>query len=164
VTAPSVHEEPKATGTPEYVYAEDLMPDQAWDLGSHTLTEEEIVSFARQWDPHFFHIDPERAAAEGHFGGLIASGLQTLGVYQRLWADQLSGHLRLIAGAGLDDVRFRRPVRPGDRLTGRSAVTSVDLEPARRRGRVGLRGVLHNQHGDPVLGLASSVYVEMRVA
>ncbi|MBB0992410.1 hypothetical protein G6009_13545 [Dietzia sp. SLG510A3-30A2] len=64
-------------------YADDLEPGQLIPLGSYTITEEEIVTYARQWDPVFIHTDPT-AAATTPLGGVIASGLHTLAIYQRL--------------------------------------------------------------------------------
>lgn len=149
---------------PAAVYAEDLLILGGLKLGCYVVTQDSIVDFARQWDPQFFHVDPDRAASEGHFGGLIASGLQTLGIYQRLWTEQIAERWRIIAGAGLSDVRFHRPVRPNDRLTGRASVMAVDLQPGRRRGLARLAGELVNQNGDEVLSLSSSVYLEMRTS
>ncbi|KRF19426.1 hypothetical protein ASG90_20650 [Nocardioides sp. Soil797] len=146
------------------VYAEDLTPGLVLELGSHTMTEAEIVDFASQWDPQFFHTDPERAACEGQLGGLIASGLHTLSVYQRLSILARTEFWHVIGGAGLRDVRFRRAVRPGDVLTGRSVVEELTLEPERQRGLAAFAGELTNQHGKPVLQLVMSAYLVSRPA
>lgn len=144
------------------VHAEDLTPGQVMQLGSHTVRESDIIDFARQWDPQFFHIDPARAAAESQFGGLIASGLHTLSIYQRLWVDSRTQPWRVIAGATMNDVAFLRPVRPGDVLTGHTAIDDIDLEPDKHRGRVTFAGALSNQDDKRVLRVTTSVYLGAR--
>lgn len=144
------------------VHADNLTPGQVMQLGSHTVSETEIIEFATQWDPQFFHVDPERAAAESQFGGLIASGLHTLSVYQRLWVRSHRQPWRVIAGAAMSDVAFLRPVRPRDVLTGRTVVHDVRLEPDKQRGLVVFAGMLTNQHDKRVLRLHVSAYLEAR--
>lgn len=143
---------------------EDLRPGERAALGSYTLSADEITTFARQWDPQFFHVDADRAASEGYFGGLIASGVQTLAVYQRLLVKSLAQHWDVIGGAGIRDLQFRKPVRPGDTLTGSTVVEDVELQPDRGRARVDSAGELTNQHGEQVLVLTMSVYLRMRTA
>ena len=79
------------------LYAEDLPVGSTVELGSHAVTLEEMLEFARQWDPQGFHTDPEVAAA-GHFGEVIASGIHTLGIYQRLSVEGAVGRWAVIAG------------------------------------------------------------------
>lgn len=145
------------------IYADDVRPGEVTPFGSHAVTEAEIIDFATQWDPQFFHVDPERAA-EGIFGGLIASGIHTLGIYQRLSFDARTAPWHVIAGAGIDGLRFHRPVRPGDVLTGSHTVTAVDLDPSRRRGLLTLAGELTDDSGTTVLTLTLSVFMHMRPA
>lgn len=115
------------------VYADDLDVGRVYQLDSYTLTEDEIVQFAKTWDPQIFHVD--KAAAEaGAYGGLIASGLHTLSIYQRLAVTGSFGEWSVIAGKRLSDVQFLRPVRPGDTLTGTLVIDAVDIDP---RSRVG---------------------------
>lgn len=149
---------------PSSVHAEDLEPGLVLQLGSHTVTEPEIIEFASQWDPHYFHVDPERAATESRYGGLIASGLHTLSIYQRLWVLGRRDEWNVIAGSGIDGVRLLRPVRPGDVLTARSEVRAVRLEPERQRGHVTFGGRVVNQHDKAVLELELDAYVAMRPA
>lgn len=149
---------------PSSVHAEDLEAGLVLDLGSHPVTEAEIIDFASQWDPHYFHVDPERAARESRYGGLIASGLHTLSVYQRLWVRGREKDWNVIAGSSIEDVRFLRPVRPGDVLTARSEIRDVRLEPEKKRGHVIFDGRVVNQHGKSVLELGLGAYVGMRSA
>ena len=72
------------------LYFEDFEPDQIYELGSRTVSEEDIVSFAQQWDPQPFHVDAT-AAAESVFGGLIASGWHTGAMWMRLYVDSVLG-------------------------------------------------------------------------
>ena len=86
--------------------AEDLAVGDVVTLGTHEVTDVEILEFARSWDPQWFHLDVDAAAA-GPYGGLIASGLHTMAIYQRLYVD--STQWAAIAGRGLPEVRFLRP-------------------------------------------------------
>lgn len=144
------------------MYAEDMRLGDSWDLGTYSVSEEEIVAFASQWDPQFFHVDAERSRTEGQFQGLIASGVQTLAIYQRLSVTSRVGTWHVIAGVGIRDLRFRRPVRPGDALTGSTSVEEVQFQTERRRALVTYGGELVNQAGEPVLTLTMSAYVESR--
>jgi acyl dehydratase len=99
------------------IYAEDLVAPRRFELGRHTVTREEIVAFAAEWDPLPMHVD-EAAAQAGPFGGLIASGLHTLGVYQRLAVPVVWREMAIIAGRTLREIRMMRPVRPDTTLTG----------------------------------------------
>ncbi|MEF8826056.1 MAG: MaoC family dehydratase [Halapricum sp.] len=107
------------------IYFEDLAVGDTESLGTYTVTHEEIVEFARQYDPQPFHADPE-AAAESPFGGLVASGWHTAAMTMRLIVD---GFLRKAAtgGAlGVDELRWFDPVRPGDTLTTRTEVVATE--------------------------------------
>lgn len=152
----------RATAANAGVYAEDLRVGSSWLLGEHLVTAEAIIDFASQWDPQFFHIDPERAEAEGPLGGLIASGLHTASIYQRLEVASRTVPWRVIGGDGIDDLRLRRPVRPGDVLRARTTVTDVTLQRDRDRGRVTMQGELANQEDQIVMTITLSAYLQMR--
>lgn len=107
-------------------YAEDLTPGLTFRLGRRQLSEDEIVDFARQWDPMPFHVDAAYAARTA-FGGLIASGVQTIAVAQRLLFDALMIDTAVIAGLGVDDLRMVRPVRPGTVITGDAEIVEQRL-------------------------------------
>lgn len=129
-------------------------------LGSYTLTLKDIISFAEQWDPQFFHTDPERAVTEGFFGGIIASGIQTMAIFQRLSVQSFPQNVKVIGGAGIKDLQFRRPVYPDDTLSGSLTVTNVHHDNERRRTLVTYAGELVNQHTERVLVLSISVYIQ----
>ncbi|PBC56032.1 dehydratase [Rhodococcus sp. ACPA1] len=108
-------------------------------------------------DPQDFHIDAEAAEAR-HFGGIVASGLHTIGVYQRLAALCHLNRWKVIAGRGIRDLHFPRPVRPGDVLTGSFTIEAI--RATRTAGDVvTLVSRLVNQEGDPVLAMTSDVHV-----
>lgn len=116
------------------LYAEDLAIGQRFPFRNYLLEESEIIDFARRYDPLFIHMDPA-AAAEGPFGGLIASGLQTLAIYQRLVVEAMWTHIAGVAGAGIES-RFLRPVRPGMTLTGYAEIAALVHRPERNNAVV----------------------------
>jgi acyl dehydratase len=132
-------------------YMEDLPIGAEFDLGTKTLTTSEIVRFAREYDPQPFHVDPSRAL-ESSFGGLVASGLQTFGIFSRLVTDAIMGHMEGVAGAGIDGMRWLVPVRPGDTLRGRATILEGTRPSGTKpdRGIVVILGELENQHGQIV--------------
>lgn len=138
-------------------YGVEIHAGDRYPLGAYTLTERQIIDFARQWDPQRFHMEKDFAEAGG-YRGLIASGLQTIGVYQRLAVRAMYAHWQIIAGRGLREARFLRPVRPGDTLTGSARIEAVAVD-ARGRTLVTLSAELVNQHGKPVFDTLADVYV-----
>ena len=131
------------------------MPGQVYELGSRTVTEEEIVAFAREWDPQPFHVDPE-AAKDSVFGGLIASGWHTGAMWMRLYVDSLLDGAASMGSPGIEELRWLAPVRPGDTLQGR--LTVLDATPSGRRpdrGSVRIRGEMVNQDGITVMSMVS---------
>ena len=135
--------------SPRLLPAEGLPVGEPIDCGSHQVTEAEIVEFASEWDPQYFHVDRD-AAAHSEFGGLIASGLHTTAIFQRLAATALYTRYDVIAGRVIRECRFLRPVWPGDVLSATAVVTSVELA-GRGRAEVVIDGTLRNQAGAPVL-------------
>jgi len=134
-------------------YFEDFAPGQVFDLGSHEFSREEIVGFARQWDPQLFHVD-EDAAAESAFGGLVASGWHTACAFMRLYVDGLLLDSASMGSPGLAELRWLVPVRPGDVLRGTAAVTDVAPSSVRAdRGTVFLRFEMHNTRQELVAGM-----------
>jgi acyl dehydratase len=141
---------------------EDIPVGDSRELGSHELTQECIVTFAEQFDPQPFHVDPD-AAARSPFDGLIASGLHTMSICQRLVTDGFYEHTANVAGLGIDETRFLEPVRPEDELTARIEVTGKrPLESRDDRGLVTIDQTLVNQHGEPVLTNVALTLVERR--
>ncbi len=117
-------------------YFEDYAVGEIAEFGDYLITQEEIVSFAKAYDPQAFHIDPEAAKASS-FGGLAASGWMTGAVVMRMMCDYFIPAASAMGSPGLDQLRWPRPVRPGDRL--RVRVTVLE---ARRSQSKPDRGVL----------------------
>jgi acyl dehydratase len=118
---------------------EDFTEGQVIELGTiPVLSEDEIIAFARQYDPQPFHIDPV-AAKDTIYGGLIASGWQTALLTMRLMVDELLSETAAQGSPGVENIRFLKPVRAGDRLRGRYTETHSGQDPrpdrAPRRGR-----------------------------
>lgn len=129
---------------------EDFRIGEVFDSEGATLTESQIMDFALRFDPQPFHIDTV-AAADGPFQGLIASGFHTLSLTFRLFRDigLITG--TSLGGSGMDELRWLRPVRPGDTI--RVRVEVVETIPSRRggRGTVRLAYTTLNQRGEPVM-------------
>lgn len=136
-------------------YLDDFAPGEVLEMGSFSFTEQEIIDFALQFDPQPFHIDRE-AAAKSIYGGIIASGWHTCGKMMRLFTDGLLNHATSMGSPGLDQVRWLKPVRPGDVLTMRFVIE--DVRPSRSkpdRGIIHSVWQLHNQHGEQVCEIKS---------
>jgi acyl dehydratase len=132
-------------------YFEDFRPGDAVILGSRAITEAEIIAFAREYDPQVFHTDPE-AAQRSTFGGLVASGWQSCVIFMRLLVDGLLKDSSALASPGVDEIRWLKPVRPGDVLQAR--ITVLDATPSRSkpdRGFVKHACELSNQRGEVVM-------------
>jgi acyl dehydratase len=129
-------------------YFDDFKVGDVIELGQHTITKEEIVAFARQFDPQLFHLD-EEAAAKTMFGGLIASGWHTGSLMMRLLYEGAIRHTVSLGSPGIDEMRWLKPVRPGDTLSARMTIT--ECVPSRSKPDRGIvRSLLEmrNQNGD----------------
>ena len=132
-------------------YLEDFVPGQEFDLGRSQITQEEIVAFAREFDPQPFHVD-ERAAADSIYGGIIASGWHTISLFMRLFVKGLLSDAASLGSPGVDKVRWRHPVRPGDIL--QALATVLEVAPSRSkpdRGIVRWAYEMRNQNGVVVM-------------
>ncbi len=145
-------------------YFEDFSPGDSMELGSHTMDEASIIQFAQQFDPQYYHVDPERAR-DSIFGGLAASGWHTVGVYMRMLVDGLLNDAASLASPGIDELRWQRPVHPGDTLRGR--ITVLETRPSSSRpdrGLVRTRGELFNQNDELVMSLVALNFFHRRPA
>jgi len=109
---------------------EDYVPGSVFEYGEVTVSEAEIIEFARRFDPQAMHVNPS-AAARGRFDGLIASGWHTAAMVMRLLVDNFLPGRASLASPGIDELRWLRPVRPGDVLHIRVSV----LEATRSRSK-----------------------------
>lgn len=145
-------------------YLEDFRVGEVIDLGTATLSEEEIVEFGRRYDPQPFHVDPE-AARESAFGGLIASGWLTGSLFMRLFTTGVLNNYSSLGSPGLEELRWLRPVRPGDILRGRYEVLEVTPSASSPgRGTVRGAGELVNQDGEVVMRLVARNHFRKRDA
>ena len=132
---------------------EDFKVRETDVLGSHTVTEAEIVAFAKKYDPQPFHTDPEAARAT-IFGGLIASGWHTCAIMMRLSVEAARRKQAAATGSpGVDSCRWLKPVRPGDTLTARTEVLETWPSRSKPIGFVRSRVEMLNQRGEIVLSL-----------
>ena len=102
-------------------YFEDYVPGLTVDCGSFTMNEADIIAFAKEYDPQPFHVDPA-AAKDGPYGGLIASGWHTTSMMMRQLVEHFLSPESSLGAAGVDEIRWPRPVRPGDTLHVRATV------------------------------------------
>lgn len=132
-------------------YWEDFKPGETREFGSVTPTREETIAFARAFDPQPFHLDDEAAAAS-MFGRLSASGWHTCAMTMRLMVDGFLNESASLGSPGMDNIKWLKPVYPGDTLTLR--LTVVESRPMKSRPDVGLVKsitAMFNQDGDQVL-------------
>ena len=145
-------------------YFEDYVPGSVFEYGSIALSKDEIVEFARSFDPQFIHIDPI-AAAKGPFGGLIASGWHTASVMMRLFVDHYLSHVASMASPGVDEVRWMRPVRPGDCLSIRVSILEANRSRSKPdRGMVRTAVEALNQNQEVVMSLKAMNILRCREA
>jgi acyl dehydratase len=143
-------------------YFEDYVSGTTFEYGEISLSADEIIEFARRFDPQPIHIDPE-AAARGPFAGLIASGWHTASVMMRLLADHYISHVASMASPGVDEIRWLIPVRPGDTLSIR--VTVLETKRSRSkpdRGTVRSLVEVMNQNREVVMSLKPLSIVRCR--
>ena len=145
-------------------YWEELELGRVYPIGVYDFTAEAIVAFGRQFDPQPFHLDAE-AAKSSIFGGLVASGWHICSAMMRLLVDNFGHPQTSMGGAGLHDIRWHRPVRPGDQLT--ASVKIVEKKPLSSRADVGLvfkNYEAFNQHGELALTMQGREFIRRRPA
>jgi acyl dehydratase len=134
-------------------YFEDYRVGMVDEFGDVAVTAEEIVAFASRYDPQAMHVDPV-AAAQGPFGGLIASGWHTAGMMMRLFAEHYLSKVAALASPGIDELRWVKPVHPGDMLRVRVTITEARRSRSKPdRGMVRSLVEVLNQHGEVVMSL-----------
>lgn len=125
------------------------------EFGAYEVTEEEIVDFAEKYDPQFFHLDRE-AAKQSLFGGLCASGWHTCAMTMAMMVENMRKVGKSLGSPGLDDLRWVKPVYPGDVLSVRTEV--LELRPSKSRPEIGIvvnQVTVKNQTGAPVMTFVS---------
>ena len=137
----------------ETLYWEDFTVGESVEMGSHHFSAQEIVDFARQFDPQPFHVDPE-AARESFYGTLIASGWHSCSIAMRLMCDSYVNRTRSMGSPGVDNIRWLAPVQAGDTLSFRYTV--LEARASRSRPDAGLMRTqweAFNQDGVRVLSM-----------
>jgi acyl dehydratase len=141
---------------------EDYAVGESFELGDEPITEQEIIEFARRYDPQPFHIDPAAAAAT-HFGGLVASGWMTTAVSMRVMCQHFISPRASMGSPGIDELRWLLPVRPGDRLRVRVEVLGcVPSKSKPDRGVVTMRQEVLNQNAQVVMSLKTLAMLKRR--
>ena len=147
------------------IYFEDLVVGEEQLFGSVEVTREEVLDFARKYDPQPFHLSDE-AAAKTHFGRLSASGWHTCAMVMGVIARRVVQEEQAGLGSpGIDELRWLKPVYPGDMLSVYGTV--VDKTPSRSKPDIGsfrTETRVVNQHGDDVMRYKSIVLIRRRPA
>ena len=145
-------------------YFEDFSVGRVFDSGTRQLSEQDILGFAREYDPQYFHTDPE-AAKKSIYGGLIASGWQTVGVCMRLLCDSYLLETSSLGSPGVDAVRWVKPVYPGDTLRMRATVIAAKPSSSKPdRGIATMRCEVFNQKDELVMHMQSMQMMGRRPA
>ncbi|MEC3911152.1 MaoC family dehydratase [Sphingobium sp. CR2-8] len=139
----------------DILYFEDIAIGDGFDFGPLTISRDETIAFAAEFDPQPFHLSDEAAAAT-HFGTLSASGWHTTALFMKMFVaamqDNPGQQAASLGAIGVDELRWLRPVRPGDTLHGRSEV--IDKRPSQSRPEMGIvrnKVTILNQDDKPVL-------------
>lgn len=144
------------------LYFEDFTVGTVFELGSRTLSQEQIIAFAREYDPQSFHTDPE-AAKSSIYGSLIASGWQTVAIFMSLLVSAVLKDSASLGSPGIEGIQWLKPVRPGDTLTARFYILEATPSKSRLdRGIVKSRGEMSNQNGETVMTILPANFFARR--
>jgi acyl dehydratase len=145
------------------LFLDDLAIGQCWHGGPIAMTEADIVRFAAEYDPQPMHVDPA-AAANGRFGGIIASGWHVASLVMRDFVDKAPFGRTPMLGLKVDDLTWRSPVRPGDTLDIlREIVAIVPSRSKPDRGVVTMHITATNQHGAEVMSFLNLIQLPTRL-
>ena len=143
-------------------YFEDYVPGLTVDCGSFTMNQADIIAFAKEYDPQPFHVDPV-AAKDSPYGGIIASGWQTTSMMMRQLVEHFISPESSLGAAGVEAIRWLRPVRPGDTLHVRATVRDARRSGSRPdRGIITTTAELTNQDGGVAMRLTAINFVSLR--
>ncbi|NML94300.1 MaoC family dehydratase [Novosphingobium olei] len=144
-------------------YYEDIVPGSSDRFGAYAVTREEVIEFASKYDPQPFHLDDE-AAKQTYFGRLSASGWHTCAMTMAMLVEQLKQHQQAGLGSpGVDELRWVKPVYPGDTLT--CERITIDKKRSKSRPEMGsFRNEVKvlNQHGEVVMTMKSTGFIRTR--
>lgn len=139
-------------------YAQQIAVGESFSYGEYTFTEENIISFAQQYDPQDFHLDPE-AALQSPIGVFCASALHLLSIVQRLNVEHVYDKCHMVAGRSIDKLRLLQPTVPGDCISVELTIEAIKLYPSMGRGLVGAKCIVVKKSGQR----AAQMYVEFLV-
>jgi acyl dehydratase len=143
-------------------YFEDIKVGDRASFGSYAVTREEVLEFARKYDAQPFHLSDE-AAAKTHFGRLAASGWHTCSMTMAMFVAWLEEHPQASLGAaGIDELRWLRPVYPGDTLRVETEVLEARASQTKPMGILRTRMTTFNQDGEPVLSFIPTTLIQRR--
>jgi len=143
-------------------YFEDFQVGQVHELGTYVVSREEILAFARQYDPQPFHLD-EEAGRQSIYGSIIASGWHTAAICHRLLVESLLQDSSSMGSPGLDELRWLLPVKPGDTLSVRIEVLATTPSRSKAdRGSLKTRMEVRNQRGEVVMTESATVLFRRR--
>ena len=149
----------------DLLYYEDIVIGSCQSFGAYRVTREEVLAFARNYDPQAFHLDDD-AAAQTHFGRISASGWHTCAMTMRMMVDNMANNRQAGLGSpGVDQLRWIKPVYPGDTL--RVETEILEKRRSASRPEMGIfksRGTTFNQHDEPVLSMVSNGLIRTRDA
>jgi len=143
-------------------YYEDYLPGSVYRCGPVTVARDEVIAFATAYDPQPMHTD-EAYAAAGPFGGLIASGWQTVGILMRLYVDNFLSSVASMVSPGCDELRWLLPVRPGDQLTCQITILEkrrFRSEPMKGMIKSRIEGI--NQNGELAASFIGTTFMKCR--
>jgi acyl dehydratase len=145
-------------------YFDDFKVGDSHDCGSKTVSKEEIIAFAKEFDPQAFHID-EKKAERSPYGGVIASGWHTCSICMRLAVDGVLNATASMGSPGVENLRWVKPLRPGD--TVEATVSVLEMTPSSSRpdrGRMKVKFELTNPAGEVIMDMIATVIVGRRPA
>lgn len=144
-------------------YFEEFEVGDTFEYGGYTVTTDDIIKFAQAYDPQTFHVDPE-AAKKGPFGSLIASGWHTSALAMRMMVDGLLEGTETMGSPGIDEIRWLRPVKPGDTLYVCAEITDkIPSKSKLDRGLIKIHQSVHNQNEQVVMTLLSMAFFSRRM-
>ncbi len=146
----------------EQRYFEDYIPGESHDFGTIIVDAGEVISFAKRFDPQPFHMDPE-AGKRSIYGGMIASGWHTAALMMRLFVEHYLSHVASLGSPGVDELRWLKPVYPGDALMLRVTVIEANRSRSKPdRGIVRSNIQVLNQHHDVVMTMKALNFLSCR--
>lgn len=136
---------------------DDFVIGQVFKTKALKLTKDDIMRFAGEFDPQYMHLDEEKAK-QGRFDGIIASGIQTISISFKLWIEQGVYGDDVIAGTGMNNIKFIKPVYPGDELN--TIVEVIDKKEKKEAGIVTVLLSTYNEEGEKVFEGDLSVLIK----